>query len=274
MLAAGVLFGSTFVVMKDAVVDVEPIPFLAARFLIGALVLAPFAVRQPRSPGVTRAGAFAGVALLVGYIFQTVGLQYTSASVSAFITYMLVVLVPVLAALTVRRIPTRPTIAGVALATAGLFLLTGQGLALGKGEALTVGCAIAFAVHIVLLSEWSERFPTARFTAIQLAVVGMIALVVGAFTGGYDFPASAWLAAAYTGVVVSAVAFALQVSGQRQVGPTRTALLLMIEPVAAAGFGYAAGDRLGAAGITGAGLILAGILTAELPGLLTSRSIR
>ncbi len=269
--------------MKDAVAEVEPMPFLAVRFLIGAAALAPFAVRGPRSPlrgplgpgerGVGRAGILCGAALLVGYIFQTVGLQYTSASVSAFITYMLVVLVPVIAALTVRRLPTSPTIAGVALATGGLFLLTGQGVGIGKGALMTLGCAVAFAIHIVLLSEWSPRFSTARLTAIQLAVVGGVSLPVGLFTGGYDFPVSAWLAAAYTGVLVSALAFALQVWGQRQIGPTRTALLLMIEPVAAAGFGYAAGDRLGAAGALGALLILVGILVAEVPAL-TGRSIR
>jgi drug/metabolite transporter (DMT)-like permease len=267
VLAAGVLFGSTFVVMKDAVRDVEPIPFIAVRFLIGALVLLPFARRGPGHPGVVRAGVLCGAALLVGYIFQTVGLQYTSASVSAFITYLLVVIVPVIAALTTRRRPAPPTMAGVALATFGLVLLTGQGLALGRGELLTVGCAVAFAVHIVLLSELSPRFATVPLTAIQLAVVGGAALVIGAFAGGYDFPASAWWAAAYTGVVVSAVAFALQVWGQRQIGPTRTSLLLMVEPVAGAIFGYAAGDRLGASGILGALLILAGIAAAEIPAL-------
>jgi drug/metabolite transporter (DMT)-like permease len=264
-----VLFGSTFVIMKDAIADVEPVPFLAMRFLIGAAALAPFALKGPRQPGVGRAGIACGAALLAGYIFQTVGLQYTSASVSAFITYLLVVLVPVIAVVTVRRLPTRPTIAGVLLATAGLFLLTGQGFGLGRGELLTLGCAVAFAIHIVLLSKWSPRFATARLTAIQLAFVGAVAFFVGLFTGGYHFPASVWLAAAYTGLVVSAIAFALQVWGQRRIGPTRTALLLMIEPVAAAAFGYAAGDRLGAAGVAGALLILGGIAVAEVPALLT-----
>jgi drug/metabolite transporter (DMT)-like permease len=271
VLAAGTLFGSTFIVMKDAVRDVEPIPFIAARFLIGALVLAPFALREQRPPaGVLRASAACGLALFVGYVFQTVGLQYTSSSVSAFVTYMLLVIVPVLAALTVRRVPQPATIAGVVIATVGLFMLTGQGAGLGKGEALTLGCAFAFAVHIVLLSELSPRFPTASFTAIQLAFVGGAALVVGGFTGGYAFPASAWIAAAYTGVMVSALAFALQVWGQRQLGPTRASLLLMIEPVAAAFLGYAVGDRLGVGGFIGAGLILLGILTAEVPALLRS----
>ena len=269
---AGVLFGSTFVVMKDAIERVQPVPFLAVRFLIGAIVLLPFSGGKPGDRGIGRAGAACGAALLVGYLFQTVGLQYTTASVSAFITYLLVVLVPVIAALTVRRFPSPPTVAGVALATAGLFLLTGQGFAPGKGELLTLGCAVSFAVHIVLVSELSPRFSTARFTAAQLLLVGLVTFIVGLFMGGYRFPIGVWLAAVYTGIAVSAVAFALQVWGQRAIGPTRTSLLLMIEPVAAAALGYVAGDRLGAAGVIGALLILAGIVTAELPTLLTSRS--
>jgi drug/metabolite transporter (DMT)-like permease len=101
-------------------------------------------------------------------------------------------------------------------------------------------------------------------------LVGAAALVVGFFTGGYRYPASVWLAAAYTGVAVSAVAFFLQVWGQRVIGPTRTSLLLMVEPVAAAFFGYAAGDRLGVSGVVGAALILGGIVVAELPALARS----
>jgi drug/metabolite transporter (DMT)-like permease len=268
---AGVLFGSTFVVMKDAVAEVEPIPFIAIRFSIGALALAPFAFRRERQPGITKAAVLCGAALLLGYVFQTVGLQYTTSSVSAFVTYLLVVIVPVIAAVTVRRVPTKPTVAGVVLATIGLFLVTGQGVALGKGELLTLGCALSFAVHIVLLSDLSPKFATTPLTALQLGVVGLGAGVAGIFFGGYAFPASAWLAAVYTGLIVSATAFSLQIWGQRVIGPTRTSLLLMIEPVAAAFFGYAVGDRLGVGGVIGAGLILAGIAVAEVPGLRSSR---
>ena len=272
MLLAGVLFGSTFIVMKDAVAKVQPIPFIAIRFLIGAVALAPFAIRREprRAPGLSRAAIACAAALLAGYIFQTVGLQYTSSSVSAFITYLLVVLVPLIAAVTLRRFPTPATVVGVVFASVGLFLLTGRGLALGKGELLTLGCAFAFAIHIVLLSELSPRLPTGRLTALQLGIVGVVAFVVGLFTGGYSFPASVWLAAAYTGVAVSAIAFFLQVWGQRVIGPTRTSVLLTIEPVAAAFFGYAAGDRLGVAGFVGAALILLGIAVTELPALLSA----
>lgn len=265
--SAGVLFGTTFVVVQDAVRDVEPVPFLAVRFLIGAVALAPFARRRPTQAGRTRAGVVCGLALLAGYLFQTVGLQYTAASVSAFVTYLLVVIVPVLAAVVLRRPPSRPVIVGVVLATVGLVLLTGEATSLGlhKGEVLTLGCAFAFAVHILLLSEWSPRFDTMALTATQLAFVGAACLVPGAFLGGYRFPVGVWLAAAYTGVTVSALAFTLQVWGQRRVGPTRTSLLLMLEPVAAAALGYLTGTGLRLAAAVGALLILVGVAVAEIP---------
>ena len=263
--AAAVLFGSTFLVVKDAVELAPVVPFLAVRFLIGAGLLVPSARRAGRQTGVLGAGALCGGALLTGYLFQTVGLQYTSSSVSAFVTYLLVVIVPVLAAAGARRPPDRPVVAGVVLATAGLVALTGGGSLFGRGPLLTLGCAFAFAVHIVLLAEVSPRFDTAVLNVVQLAVVGSACLALGFFTGGYSFPLRAWLAAAYTGAAATALAFSLQVWGQRRVGPTRTALLLMIEPVAAAVLGAAAGERLGVHGVVGAVLILAGIAVAEAP---------
>ncbi|MDQ1373435.1 MAG: hypothetical protein QOJ09_773 [Actinomycetota bacterium] len=265
IVGAAVLFGTTFVVVKDAVADVQPVPFLAVRFLIGGLVMLPLAARRPGRPGEIRAGALCGLALLSGYVFQTVGLQYTTASISAFITYLLVVMVPVISAVVLRRPPRPPTIAGVVLGTVGLFLLTGKGLALGRGELLTLGCAVSFAVHIILLAEFAPRFDPLRLNTVQLLFTGGACLVPGLFLGGYDFTPRAWGAAAYTAVAVSALALGLQMWGQRFVGPTRTSLLLMIEPVSAAVLGYVRGERLGARGVLGAAVILGGIAIAEAP---------
>ncbi|MDQ1402072.1 MAG: hypothetical protein QOG03_388 [Actinomycetota bacterium] len=255
-------------VVKTAVAHAAVVPFLAVRFLIGAAALVPFLRgRTPRDGwgGVTNAGVAAGVPLLIGYLFQTAGLQYTTSSVSAFITYLLVVFVPIISAVFLRRFPTASTLLGVVVACVGLFLLTGRGVHLGHGEILTVGCAAAFAVNIVVLAQVAPHHDTLQLNFIQLLVVGVGCLVPGFFMGGYHFTAKVWVAAAFTGVFASAVAFALQVWGQRRVGPTRTSLLLTIEPVAAAGAGYLAGDRLGLVGVAGAVLILAGIAVAEIP---------
>jgi len=264
LVVTAFFFGTTFLVVKDAVAEADPIPFLSVRFLIGAAVVWPLAARRPSQPGLTRAGVLCGAALLIGYVFQTVGLQYTSSTVSAFITYMLVLIVPLLSAIVLRRPPTLPTIAGIVIAAVGLFLLHGASLSFGKGELLTLGCAFFFAVHIVQLAEFAPRFDSMRLNAVQLTVLGGACLVPGFFLGGYDFSASVWLAAAYTGIAASAVAFGLMVWAQRYVGPSRTALLLMLEPVFAAVAGAIAGEHLGVLGAVGAALILVGILVAEL----------
>jgi len=268
VLVAAVLFGTTFVVVRDAVAEVDVVPFLAVRFLVGAAVLAPFAVagrRAAPAEAVGRAGSVCGLVLLAGYLFQTVGLQYTTAPVSAFVTYLLVVIVPVISAVVLRRPPGPAPLTGVVVAAFGLVLLTGEGAGIGRGEALTLGCAVAFAVHIVLLAELAPRFDAIRLTAVQLLVVGGLCLGPGAFLGGYAFPAEVWVAVVFTGAAVSALAFSLQVWGQRRVGPTRTSLLLMLEPVAAAALGHVTGERLGARGVAGGLVILAGIVVAEVP---------
>lgn len=263
IVAAALLFGTTFVVMKSAVETAEPVPFISARFMIAAAVLAPIALRRRPTPGLLRDSAWAATALGAGYVFQTVGLQYTTGSVSAFVTYLFVVIVPVMSALFLKHLPGPATVAGLVVATVGLVLLTGGAGSFGRGELLTLGCAFAFAAHVVILSVVSPRHDTWQLTALQLGLVGAALVIPGIVTGGFAFGRAAWLAAAYTAVAASAGALGLQTWGQKLIGPTRTSLLLMIEPVSAAFLGYLVGDRLGAGGVVGALLILAGIAIAE-----------
>lgn len=279
LAGAATLFGSTFLVMQDAVDDVEPVPFLVARFAIATVVLLPLLRSRPTTPGVLRHGIWAGAALAVGYVFQTVGLQYTTTSVSAFLTYLLVVIVPLLSAVVLRRPPLPSTLAGVVVAVAGLVFLTSgaggaAGLGVGRGEVLSVLGAVAFAVHIVVLADVAQRHDVLRLNVVQFGVVAASLLVPAVLTGGFDFPATAWLAAIYTGVIVGAVAFGLQVWGQRRVSASRAALVLMLEPVVAAVLGRIDGERLGALGAVGAGLILAGILVCEVGGPVLDRPVR
>lgn len=272
---AALLFGSTFVVMRDSVDAASPSAFLAARFGIGAVALLAIAARRaPMPKGVLRASAVSGAVLLLGYVFQTVGLQYTSTSTSAFITYMLVVLVPVYVAVFHRELPAPHVMVALIVTAAGLWLLTGGISNVGKGEWLTVACAAAFAGHILCLNQWASRYDVAWFMGLQLAVVSAAAFVPGVVQGGYDFGWVAWRGAVFTGVGASAVALGLQAYGQRVLGPTRTAILLMIEPVSAAFIGYAVGERLGARGVAGGVVILLGVALAELGGLIPRPSTK
>lgn len=277
LVLAAFFFGTTFVVVQDAVEEADPIAFLAARFLVAALVLGLVARRRPSSIRLVRHGVVAGLFLLGGYIVQTVGLQYTTPSTSAFLTYLLVVFVPIQAFVVLRRRPHPATLVGIVVALAGLVLLTGGGdTGLGKGEVLTLGCAFAFAAHIVVLGETAERHDPVRYTWVQLMTVGAVCLAISLVSGQGSRLAlggPALLAALFTGVFATAVAFLAMVWAQRAVSPSRAALILLLEPVFAALMGALTGDRLTLAGVAGGVLILVAVIVSEVvPKLLTGRS--
>jgi len=269
LVVAAICFGSTFIAVQGAVERVEPIPFLAVRFSIAAVVLWLIARQRPARPHEVRDGVVAGSALLVGYVLQTIGLQYTSSATSAFITYLLVVFVPLLGFVLLGRRPHPVTLVGVAVAVVGLVLLTdpGGGAAtggFGKGEVLTLGCAIAFAGHVVILGETAHRHDPIRLSAIQVTVVGAGCAIPGLWLGGYGFPAPALAAAVATALVATALAFVLQVFGQATVPPARAAVLLLVEPVSAALLAAVTGDPLGAVQLLGAALILVAVVLSEV----------
>lgn len=261
--------------MQDSVDAASPTAFLAARFGIGAVALLAFAARRSPLPrAIAWPAVVSGGVLFAGYVLQTIGLQYTSTSTSAFITYMLVVLVPVFVAVLHREFPPSHVLVALAVTAVGLWLLTGGVDSIGKGEWFTLACAAAFAGHILCLNRWGKDFDVAWFMGLQLLVVSVLALGPGLAQGGFGFGWIAWRGAIFTGIGASAVALSLQTYGQRLLGPTRTAIVLMIEPVSAAFIGYAIGERLGANGLVGALLILLGVALAEVGGLIPRPSTK
>lgn len=266
LATAGFLFGSTFLVVQDAVGQVSVWAFLAARFLLAAAVLWPFARRRGASEGEIRHGVVAGLSLFAGFALQTQGLRYTSAATSAFITYLLVVLVPLLHAVRTRRMPSAVVMAGVGLAVAGLFALPGGVEGFGRGEALTLLCAVAFAVHLLIVAEVTHRHDPVRLTFWQVATVGAVCVVPGMLGGGNGFDGGVWAAVVFTAVGATAMAFGLMTWGQRVVPESQAALILLVEPVSAGLLGELVGEHLGTRGIVGAVLILAGVVVAEVFG--------
>lgn len=272
LVLAGVLFGSTFLVVQDAIAKASFVAFISVRFWIAAAVLWPIARRRPSTPGELRSGLAAGACLLAGFLLQTAGLRSTGSATSAFITYLLVVLVPIIGSVRTRRLPTAAVAAGVFLAVAGLGLLvggsTGGGHLLagfGTGEWLTLASAFAFAMHIVVLGEVSGRHDPVRLTLWQVLTVAAACLIPGAFSrGGYGFDASVWAAAAFCGVGATAIAFFCMVWGQRVVPESQAALILLLEPVSAGVLGELHGDHLGGRGLAGAAVILVALVVAEL----------
>ena len=273
MVGVTAVWGSTFVLVRDAVAQIPPFTFVAYRFLAAALLLAAIRPRLAAGgggqPGLLAAGAAVGLALFAGYGFQTVGLQYTTASNAGFITGLSVVLTPLFAGLLLRQPPGRWPVTGALLAAGGLACLSLRALEVRRGDALVFGCAVAFAAHILLLGRSAPRFSTYRLAVVQLGTAGLLALAWAGVAGDLVVPGSSevWVALVITSVAASAGAFLIQTRAQREVSPTRTAVILTMEPVFAGLFGFLlAGERLSGRGWLGAGLILAGMLVAELGG--------
>jgi len=272
LIGVTLVWGSTFVVVKQGVDSVPVYSFNAIRFALAAVVLAACCAPGLRRLGRDglRHGAVLGVFLFAGYAFQTVGLRHTDASRAGFITGMFVVFTPLLAALVLRRRPSASAWAGVALATLGLALLSLRGSLLPAfGDVLVLGCALAFAAHIVGLGAWSNRHAALPLTAVQLGVAAAlhtaVALVAEVPRASYHWDGRVVVALGLTAVLASAAGFWVQTAAQRVIPPTRTAIILTMEPVFAGLFGYVLlGERLALRGWAGALLILAGMLTAEL----------
>jgi drug/metabolite transporter (DMT)-like permease len=268
LVAVTAAWGATFVVVQDAVSKVPVMDFLAVRFCVAAaamLALRPMALRKMGKEGYIRS-VWLGLALGLGYITQTYGLQHTSASVSGFITGMFVVLTPVISWLVLGR-KTGPNVwRAVLLATLGLAILSVQGGSAGIGELLTLLCAVLFALHIVGLGEWSSKHDIYGLALLQIAFVGGLCLAA-AVPDGLTLPpdAGVWGAVALTALVATAFAFIIQTWAQSLMSPARAAVIMTMEPVFAGFFAVLlAGDQLTLRIILGGMLVLAAMILTEI----------
>lgn len=266
------IWGATFVVVKAALEDASTLVFLAIRFSLASLLL--FAVYRGRlsgpAPGRSSwaGGAACAVFLFLGYALQTAGLRYTTASKSAFLTGLYVVLVPLFSTVLTRRKVRGAEWAGCALALVGTWAMTGGGGgALNGGDLLTIGCAVAFSAHIVAVAHWSGRISHEWLTVLQVA--GVAALSLATFWW-METPHVAWTprlagAIAATAALATALSFSLYTWAQRHTTATRAALLFALEPVFAGLVAWAfAAEHWSLTMLGGAALILGGILIVEL----------
>jgi drug/metabolite transporter (DMT)-like permease len=268
LVAVTAVWGVTFVQVKDAVALYPLFAFLAVRFAIASVALAPAGVR--RVPALGRsgivAGALAGLLIGAGYALQTAGLERTSVSSTGFITGMYVVLTPLLALALFRVRVGGAAWAGVALATLGLALISGVHGGSPLGDLLVLLGAAVYSLQIVLVDRYAPRYDAFAFTLVEMlaAFAGLLAIAVA--LGQLSVPRgwTVWGALLVTGVFASAAAFLAQTWAQKQATATQTALAFSLEPVWTAFFGYTlAGDRLGATGWIGCAVIMAGIVVAE-----------
>ena len=270
LLLVTVVWGWTFVVVRDAVTAYSVLGFLALRFTIASLCLGPFSFKR-LTRGTFVPGAGIGICLAGGYLLQTYGLRHTTPTNSGLITGLFVVFAPVASYILFRVRIDRVLLLPLGTCLVGTLLLVGDSPeAIRIGDGLTLGCAACFGLHIALLSHYAHRHDA---TALALAQMVAIALLCGLpwllFESPSFPPVHVWFALLITGVLASAAAFTLQTYVQQRLSATRTAIILTMEPVFAVLFGYLlAGDRLSWIQVGGAVLILVAIATSEvLPAL-------
>jgi len=266
-----IIWGSTFAIVKKALAQVSPILFITLRLWIATaltVALMPGALRN-MSLETFRRGSILASLLLGGFIFQTVGLRVTTASKSAFITSLSVLLVPILGFVLFGHRPRRQTIAGVALATVGLGLLTLETLELkfGRGDTLTFLCAVVFALHILLIGRYSPISDFRQLVILQMAVSAVVgSLAMPMLETPFlvpDVPFTLYLF--ITGVLATAFGFYVQNRAQQFTTANRTALIFSLEPLFAALFSYLLlGQTLSPKQWLGGGLVIAGILISEI----------
>lgn len=275
ILAITFVWGVSFVLTKHALFAIPPADFLAERFIVATAALLALRPRALRGLGRSgwRHGALIGLILSFAYLTQTYGLRTTSASVSGFITGLFVVFTPILGALVLRTRIAPAAWAATGLALVGLALLslgTAGRAPIGAGELLTLVCAVGWAAHITAVGAWAHRHDPYALAVVQLGVTAAVCLLIAlpsaAGHGGLILPSrpADWFALGFTALPCTAAAFFVQTYAQRRVSPTRTAVIMTMEPVFAGLAGTLAGEHLPARGYLGAALVLAAMYLVEL----------
>lgn len=284
LVLSAALFGSAFAPSQIALDHLTPGGLVLFRFGVATLVCLPLArwrgsdgaehttTERPTARHYLAAGAAAGLLNAFGFMVLSAALERTTASNTAFLSSLFVVIVPLLAALQLRRAPGRPVLVAIGFAVLGSFLLSGASLSIGSGDLLAVGDAFIASGHILVVAHFAPRLRPMPFNLVQLAVAGLAVAPIAIVGGVGELALSAVVAAVWCGIAQGA-ALALQVVAQRSVDSTSSALILLLVPVTGAALSYVlVGDRMGAVGIVGALLILTAVIVAEvLPTLRAGR---
>ena len=273
LLSITLIWGSTFVTSKYLLGSISPLIFIGVRFAAATLVFAllfPGKVfHTPRASWIK--GGILGVLLFAGFATQTVGLQYTGASKSAFITGMMVVFTPICQLLIERRAPKPGNVAGILMVIAGLYFLTSpSGSEFNLGDGLNLICAATFGFYIVYLDVFSKDNDAVHLTLVQLVSCTVLGLISAPLFENMRFAPTAEGVVALVYLIIFATIIALYIQNkyQKDTTPTRSAVIFSIEPVLAAGFAYLIlGEVLGVVGMLGGAMIVGGVLVSELsPG--------
>ena len=274
LVGVTVVWGWTFVAVRDAIALYGVLGFLSVRFALAAAALAPYAARKVARRTLL-AGAGIGLVLALGFLLQTTGLRFTTPTNSGLITGLFVVFAPLADRLLFGARPSRPVLVAVLLSLLGMFLLAGGGSdGVNRGDLLTLLCSGALGLHIALLSRYARTHDASGLAFAQMLSMALAFGLLWPLFEPVTFPPrEVWMPLVATGLVASAGAFWVQTFVQQRISAARTAVILTTEPIFAALFGYwLAGDRLVLVQIFGAALILSALAASEVAPVVVDRS--
>ncbi|RPI01552.1 MAG: EamA/RhaT family transporter [Ignavibacteriae bacterium] len=276
LLSLTLIWGSTFVLTKFILEDASPFVYVAIRFFTASILFAALFFRRLRtiSREGMRSGLVLGVLLFAGFVLQTVGLKFTTASKSAFVTGLMVVFTPIFQLTIERKAPKIGNMIGVVLVAVGLYLLTSpEGSEFNIGDALTLICAVLFSIYTVYLGIYGRHHDPAHLTFIQFASTALLAAIsIPLFeTARINLTSHFLMNLAYLAVMPTVVALYVMAKYQKYTTPTRSAIIYSMEPPFAAMFAFfIIGEQIGLLGIIGGIVILSGLIISELSDVLFS----
>jgi drug/metabolite transporter (DMT)-like permease len=239
-----VIWGWSFIIVKQTVAEMPVMDFLALRFAVAAIIMfiiRPRAFSKIKKPEL-KYGFVLGIFLGLSYVTQTFALLYASATVVGFITGLYIVITPFLAWLWIKQKITGNVWLAVTMAAIGLIFISFNGLGFGLGEFLTVLCALCLALYTAGLGKWSPRYDSLSLTIVQMLTIAIIILII-ALPGGIVIPTEpeVWFVIIITGIFATSLAFFIQTWAQSILTPTHAAVILTLEPLFAGLFGVLIG---------------------------------
>lgn len=236
LLGITIIWGASFTLMKEGIKDIPPYTYLGIRYLIGAIVLALFFYRRMKNidKQSLKYGFIIGLALAGGGLLQIVGLQYTTASKSGFITGLAVVIVPIIMAVLERKIPNSRTLFGIILSLSGLAFLTLNGSAgINFGDILTLASSLFYAAQIITIDKYAPQFDAVVLTVVEMSTVAVMSLTLGFFFEGFRMTVTTYsiFSILFTAILCSSLAYWVQMEMQKNTTPTHAAIIFLGEPV-------------------------------------------
>ncbi len=272
LLLVAISWGSTFVITKNALIDIPTYNFLAIRFVLSFIITSIIYYKKmiKVDSNTIKYGIIIGIVLFLGYALQTLGLNYTTASKSGFITGFSVIIVPIFSALYLKQKPNTLAIIGSIFAIIGLgFMTLNSSLIPNIGDCYTFFGAFAFAFHIILVGKYTVKSDSEALAIVQIGVVGFLSLITSLISEDFTIPKgyNIWINILIISVFATSLAYVIQNKMQKFTSPTHTALIYTGEPVFSAIFAYfLLNEIMNPLGIVGGVLIVFGMIISEIKG--------